>query len=187
MVATTVAALDRLSGGRFIFGAGLGGTTVEFERFGEDPDLGLRAAKLDEALEVVSRLWAGEKVDHHGPHYTVDGASLAPLPVQRPRPPIWIGGTSHAALRRASRWDGYTVAIARADGKLDTPPEVIADRARVIGRPAPFDIAVVGCSMPGDSAMRDSYEEAGTTWWLESIHDLRCPLDQMLARVTAGL
>ncbi len=105
MVAQQLASLSLASGGRVIFGAGLGGMPDEFERFGEDADASVRAAMLDEGLDVVARLLRGEHVEHHGRHYVVDGATLAPLPL---RPvPFWIGGNGPRALRRAARWDGW--------------------------------------------------------------------------------
>src|ERR687889_121167 len=92
VVANALGSLDLLSGGRMIFGAGLGGVTEEFTAFGEPGAAKERAAMLDEGLTVLDRLWSGEKVMHHGQYYDVEHVSLAPLPFQRPRIPIWIGG-----------------------------------------------------------------------------------------------
>src|SRR5215211_6371240 len=105
VVANALGSLDLLSGGRMIFGAGLGGVTEEFTAFGEPGAAKERAAMLDEGLTVLDRLWSGQKVMHHGQYYAVENVSLAPLPFQRPRIPIWIGGESAPALRRAARWD----------------------------------------------------------------------------------
>jgi alkanesulfonate monooxygenase SsuD/methylene tetrahydromethanopterin reductase-like flavin-dependent oxidoreductase (luciferase family) len=85
VLAHELAALDLLSGGRVIFGAGLGGVPAEFERFGEDGGLKRRAAMLEEGLPLLARLLEGERVEHRGSFYTIEGVSLAPLPVQRPR------------------------------------------------------------------------------------------------------
>lgn len=187
VVATTVAALDQLSHGRIIFGAGLGGTEAEYTTFGEDPDARDRASKLDEGLDVLDRLWRGERVDHRGRNYTVAGATLSPLPVQRPRPRIWIGGTSQPALRRAARWDGYAAgAIVDEHGTVLVGPEEIRRRVDQISRTDTFDVAVVGNSDSGNRQLPQEYEEAGATWWLECIHDLRGPLSEMLDRVRAG-
>src|ERR687895_831870 len=92
IVANALGSLDLLSGGRMIFGAGLGGVTEEFTVFGEAGAAKERARMLDEGLAVLDRLWSGEMVTHHGQHYDVENVSLAPLPLQRPRIPIWIGG-----------------------------------------------------------------------------------------------
>ena len=82
VLAHQVATLDVLSGGRVVFGAGIGGIESEFTAFGEDADARTRAEELDEGLEVLRRLWSGERVDHHGRHYTVDGVTLAPRPAR---------------------------------------------------------------------------------------------------------
>jgi alkanesulfonate monooxygenase SsuD/methylene tetrahydromethanopterin reductase-like flavin-dependent oxidoreductase (luciferase family) len=82
VLAHQVATLDLLSGGRVIFGAGIGGIASEFAAFGEDADARARGDRLDEGLEVLRRLWSGERVDHHGRHYTVERVKLAPRPAQ---------------------------------------------------------------------------------------------------------
>jgi alkanesulfonate monooxygenase SsuD/methylene tetrahydromethanopterin reductase-like flavin-dependent oxidoreductase (luciferase family) len=68
VLAHQVATLDVLSGGRFIFGAGLGGSPSEFGKFGEATDAKARAAMFDEALELLRRLWSGDEVTHRGEH-----------------------------------------------------------------------------------------------------------------------
>src|SRR5258706_773037 len=106
-VAKEMATLDQISGGRLIFGTGLGGTW-DFAPFGEPPLGPDRAGRLDEALAVLTALWTGEDVHHRGEHFTVDGARLVPPPVQRPRIPVWTGGywPGTAPFQRAARWDG---------------------------------------------------------------------------------
>lgn len=187
IVATAVAAIDQLSNGRIIFGAGLGGSDAEYTTFGEDPDAKVRAGKLDESLGILDQLWRGHRVDHRGINYTVAGATLSPLPRQRPRPPIWIGGAAAPALRRAARWDGYSVgAIVDEHGDVLIAPSEVRRRVDRIGRYDNFDVAVVGASDAGDPQLPRSYEQAGATWWLECIHDLRGSLPEMLDRVRAG-
>jgi len=67
-----------------------------------------RAGRMNEGLEIIRRLWEGETVTAHGKHFHVDGARLTPMPVQRPRPPLWVGGFGPAAVKRAARLgDGY--------------------------------------------------------------------------------
>lgn len=122
VVAGTVATLDRLSGGRVIFGAGLGGVAVEFTTFGEPDGTSDRAAMLDEGLDVVTALWSGQLVRHAGRFYQVNGVTLAPLPMQRPRVPVWIGGTSAPARRRAARWDGWIINCDDEQGAMIVPP-----------------------------------------------------------------
>jgi probable F420-dependent oxidoreductase len=192
VVAGAVATLDRLSGGRVIFGAGLGGVPQEFTAFGEPAEAGDRAAMLDEGLDVVTALWSGQPVRHAGRFYTVDGVTLAPLPVQCPRVPVWIGGTSAPARCRAARWDGWIINGDDEHGTMTVPPARIATHAAAVTalRPADdnsrFDIAVTGASAgPGDP-VPDTYAQAGVTWWLEHIHGRRGSHASMMARVSAG-
>jgi probable F420-dependent oxidoreductase len=190
MLASTVAAIDRLSGGRAILGAGLGGVPAEFAAFGEPADPRDRAAMLDEGLDVVTRLWSGERVTHTGRFYRVDGVRMAPLPVQRPRVPVWIGGASAAARRRAARWDGWILGCDDEHGNMVVPADrIAADAAEIAGlRPAggAFDIAVIGVSAAPGDPISSAYADAGASWWLEHIHGRRGSRASMLARIAAG-
>jgi probable F420-dependent oxidoreductase len=181
VLAQTVASLDVFSGGRVIFGAGLGGSESEFGRFGEPTDAKVRAAMLDEGLGVLRELWSGEEVNHHGEHYTVDGVTLAPRPVQD-RVPIWIGGNRKPSLRRAARWDGWLADSAAPTGVMLSPDDV-ARSVEAIGRGEDYDVAVLGQT---DRADPLSYEDVGVTWWLENLHDMRGSLDDVVAQVAAG-
>lgn len=170
LLAMTVASLDVLSGGRMILGVGLGDGTIRrnFEAFGEPAANSTRAEKLDEGLEVITRLWTGEKVTHHGKHYVVDDFALTAVPLQQPRVPIWVGGDSPAALRRASRWDGW---IGPDADPFDTDPEdVTRVREEIEGMrssPGLLDIAWSGQSVPEDQARIGAFGQAGATWWIE--------------------
>jgi alkanesulfonate monooxygenase SsuD/methylene tetrahydromethanopterin reductase-like flavin-dependent oxidoreductase (luciferase family) len=192
VVANALASLDLLSGGCAIFGAGLGGAPEEFTAFGDPGDAKRRAAMLDEGLTILDGFWSGETVTRRGPHYVVEGVSLAPLPLQRPRIPIWIGGEGAPALRRAARWDGWLAPATSHDGAtaMAKSPERIAEMVAEIRRhrttEAPFEVAVDGYSEAGDPALSRAYGAAGATWWLESVHGMRGTLDEMLARVEAG-
>ncbi|MFI6385934.1 LLM class flavin-dependent oxidoreductase [Nonomuraea sp. NPDC050547] len=182
-LAQTVATLDRLSGGRVILGAGLGGVTAEFTAFGQARPGG---AVLDEALGVLDALWSGDEVRHRGAHYTVDGVRLSPLPLQRPRVPVWVGGTAPAALRRAARWDGWIVAADDQEGRMSLTPDALAVQAGELRRAGAgdLDVAVIGVSEPGSSVR--AYAEAGATWWLEHLHGYRGSMEQLVERVRAG-
>jgi alkanesulfonate monooxygenase SsuD/methylene tetrahydromethanopterin reductase-like flavin-dependent oxidoreductase (luciferase family) len=181
VLAQTVATLDVLSGGRVVFGAGLGGVPSEFSAFGEDDDARLRAEKLDEGLELLRRLWSGERVEHRGRHFAVADVTLAPLPLQE-RLPIWIGGNSRRALRRAARFDGWIADTADPE-RMTVSPDELAESVAAIGRGDGFEVAVHGYS---DTADPRAYAAAGATWWLEDLHDIRASFDDLLARVTAG-
>jgi alkanesulfonate monooxygenase SsuD/methylene tetrahydromethanopterin reductase-like flavin-dependent oxidoreductase (luciferase family) len=179
VVAHELATLDQLAPGRVVFGAGLGGGHGEFERFGEDESPHARAALLDEGLDVIRALLSGERVDHHGEHFTVDGVTLAPKPN---RIPIWIGGMSTKARARAARFDGWFADTA-GTRELETSPEELG--AMLDGYEL-GDVAVMGYSEAGQRELHESYERAGATWWIEQVFDLRGDAAAMLARVTAG-
>jgi alkanesulfonate monooxygenase SsuD/methylene tetrahydromethanopterin reductase-like flavin-dependent oxidoreductase (luciferase family) len=186
-LAHQLATLDGLTRGRVVFGAGLGGVPREFSAFGEEDDAKLRAAKLDEGLGVLHRLLSGEEVSHHGAHYSVEGVKLEPVPVIPI--PLWIGGSSEPALRRAARWDGWIPESADLKAMVMSPEEVADGLTTIQGlreATTPFAVAIYGYSEPGDSTLRDEYAEAGATWWLEYVHDERGRVSEGLARVEAG-
>jgi alkanesulfonate monooxygenase SsuD/methylene tetrahydromethanopterin reductase-like flavin-dependent oxidoreductase (luciferase family) len=177
-LAHTVATLDRLSGGRAVFGAGLGGNRGEFERFGEDYSRERRIALLDEGLDILRRLWDGETVEHEGQSLVVRGVTLQPLPVGRV--PIWVGGKRRDALERAARYDGWIADSSEID-RMSLSPEEIAAKSERIG--ADVEVIVTGYSNMADPG---GYAAAGATWWLESLHDRRGSPEEMLALVRAG-
>jgi alkanesulfonate monooxygenase SsuD/methylene tetrahydromethanopterin reductase-like flavin-dependent oxidoreductase (luciferase family) len=181
VLAQQVATLDVLSAGRVVFAAGLGGSPDEFGKFGEPTDPKVRAAMLDEGLDLLRRFWSGQEVTYRSEHFTVDGVTLAPTPVQE-RVPIWIGGNRPASLRRAARWDGWLADSADPTGMRLSPYDV-ARSVEQIDRGENFDIAVLGQLDRGDPA---AYERVGATWWLENVHDRRGSLDDVLALVGAG-
>jgi alkanesulfonate monooxygenase SsuD/methylene tetrahydromethanopterin reductase-like flavin-dependent oxidoreductase (luciferase family) len=105
-VAEDGAVLDVISNGRLDFGVGLGYRPVEYAGYGLD--INRKGSRANEALQIIRRLRQGETVSFDGKHFQVEGARLSPRPVQRPNPPIWVGGFSKAAARRAARYgDGY--------------------------------------------------------------------------------
>jgi alkanesulfonate monooxygenase SsuD/methylene tetrahydromethanopterin reductase-like flavin-dependent oxidoreductase (luciferase family) len=169
-VARQVAVLDRLSGGRMVFGAGLGGDSRrELTAFGEERDARARAALLDEALELVVALWSGEEVTRDGPAFPVDRAQVRPIPVQAPRPPVWLACVwpHRRPLRRAARYDGVfpvsfgdSLGADELRGLLDLVGEHRSPDA------GPFDLVVVNHERP-DAARRAELAAAGATWWLQ--------------------
>ena len=104
-VARMVANLDQLSGGRFIFGVGLGGVELEFAALGVPYHR--RGACADDYLAAMKVLWTNDVASYQGEFVSFDEVT-GPRPVQQPHPPIWVGGRSDAALRRAVRFgDGW--------------------------------------------------------------------------------
>ncbi|MFJ2631785.1 LLM class F420-dependent oxidoreductase [Streptomyces sp. NPDC087422] len=101
------ATLDRLSGGRLILGVGAGHVAEEFDAVGAD--FAGRGGVLDETIDALkAALGEDEFPEHHGERYDFAGLGQRPRPVQTPRPPVWVGGSSPAAVRRAAlRGDGW--------------------------------------------------------------------------------
>ena len=99
--AETVATLDIIARGKFVFGVGLGYREVEFDAFGVPK--GRRVARFEEYLELVQRLWTEESVTHHGETCRLENVRMNLRPVQKPRPPIWFAANNDKAIRRAAR------------------------------------------------------------------------------------
>jgi probable F420-dependent oxidoreductase len=108
--ARAFATLDEVSGGRAEAGVGSGWLPGEWEAVGWD--FHTRGRRLDEAIDVAKRLWTDEVVEHHGEFFSFPPVVFEPKPVQRPYPPILVGGESTAALRRA---------VVRGDGWISMP------------------------------------------------------------------
>lgn len=200
-LARQVATLDALSGGRVIFGAGLGGPIDdEFGSFGEPTDPVVLAERLDEGLELVVRYWAGEAVSHEGRYYQVRDVTLLPATVQQPRPPVWIGGywPRRAPMRRAARWDGAVPLFSTARHGQIPPVEQVRElvaylrqqRGDAAGQP--FDIVLGGATRGDPAQARDvigPLAEAGATWWderqLQTTDDVH-RLQPVLRRIEQG-
>jgi len=153
LLAKSVASLDVLSGGRVILGAGAGYLEAEFRALGAD--FSRRNRLADETLEALERAWSGESFEIEGADGATTRHTVLPRPLQRPGPPVWMGGNSRTAIRRA---------VERCAGWLPfpNPPQLarvtrtavlanLADlRARIgfarahaerVGRSAPLDVA----------------------------------------------
>jgi alkanesulfonate monooxygenase SsuD/methylene tetrahydromethanopterin reductase-like flavin-dependent oxidoreductase (luciferase family) len=196
-VARETATLDRLSGGRLVFGAGLGSLADEFTRFGEDGDDRVRGEKVDEGLEIIDGLWRGEPFGFEGRHYRVEPTVFVPPPLQTPRIPIWIGGRwpHRRPFERAARWDGVFPATPVGTPHTDMmSPEalrqVVAFTLGVRRESAgAFDVVMEGNTADGGRRGADMvapYAEAGLTWWIEKLGWFRGPIHDMRARVRAG-
>jgi probable F420-dependent oxidoreductase len=101
LAAKAVASLDVVSGGRLIVGVAAGYLEAEYRALGADFER--RNELADAALVAMKRAWSGESVKLDGPGYRASGNTMWPRPVQRPHPPIWVGGNSRRAARRAAR------------------------------------------------------------------------------------
>ena len=158
--------VDHLSGGRLdlrlAIGAEDAATRAAWEGWGiRYPAASQRIAAVDEAVAIVRALWRGERVDHEGRAFTLRGARLAPPPVQRPGPPVWIAAMKPRALALAARCaDGW-------EASYVTPRDFAARSTRLdallasAGRPAPLvrrsvevDVAVVESAAEAERARR---------------------------------
>ena len=194
VLARQTATLDVLSGGRLVLGVGIGSPAQgDFGLFGDETDAVLRAEMLDEGLEVLQALWSGDRVTYAGRHYRIDGARFLPRPVQRPRIPVWVGGTlpKRKPMSRAARWDG-AVPITWADGRLARPSTIqiasVRDQiAAERGHLESFDIAVWAevaqdpAAVAGEFA---AYAGAGATWWIETAKPESGWLDGLRRRIS---
>ena len=113
-LAEDIAVVDIISGGRLEVGVGVGYKLEEFESFAIP--FGERGSRTTQALSVLRRLLDGETVTVRNTFLDISRVKISPAPIQKPRPPIWIGGFTQAALRRAVRYgDGFTVPDANRD------------------------------------------------------------------------
>jgi probable F420-dependent oxidoreductase len=108
ITAKETASIDLISGGRFAFGVGAGWNIEELRDHGTDPKT--RGALLDERVEAIKALWTTEPAEYHGKYVDFDAAYLRPKPVQKPHPPIYIGGDSDATVKRVVRHDAGWIA-----------------------------------------------------------------------------
>jgi alkanesulfonate monooxygenase SsuD/methylene tetrahydromethanopterin reductase-like flavin-dependent oxidoreductase (luciferase family) len=140
-LADTIATLDVVTGGRAIFGVGLGYRQEEFDAFGVEKK---RSGRIFEAkLDVIRRLWAGEAVDAEGPGYALRGGRAPLQPVQKPHPPLWIAANSDAAVRRAGRLgDAWYIGPHSSLDVLERQLPVYREALREAGKGDPPELPV---------------------------------------------
>ena len=152
--ARSVASIDALSKGRFLFGLAAGYLEAEFAALGVD--FAERNELTDEAIRVMKAMWTQDGVHFKGKHFTADGHTIRPRPVQKPHPPIWVGGNSKIAIRRAVELcDGWMPFPNNAKGikrrhtpPMETPGELkrgvayAHEHAKAVSRKEPLDIIV---------------------------------------------
>ena len=178
LTAKSVLSLDLLSGGRVILGVAPGYLKPEFAALGVDFDE--RNELTDEAIDVMRQVWTDGEIETVGRHFRTRGTTMRPRSVQKPHPPIWIGGNSTAAIRRAAERGQGWVPFPNPSGltsRVRTPElsnleelarrvEILRDHAASIGRTEPIDI----CFSPfaaGAAATIDelhALESLGVTW-----------------------
>src|SRR5438045_2308138 len=117
LVAKQVSTLDTLSGGRMRLGVGVGWQEAEYDALGED--FSGRGRRMDEAIELLRASWGDERIERQGQRFHADAIAMEPKPPQGGRLPIWVGGDSPAALRRAGRLgDGWMGSVLSGEERV---------------------------------------------------------------------
>jgi alkanesulfonate monooxygenase SsuD/methylene tetrahydromethanopterin reductase-like flavin-dependent oxidoreductase (luciferase family) len=176
-VAKTIATASALTGGRVALGAGMGWCEEEFDLIGQP--FRKRGARADEMLDLLAELWTGEWVEHHGDSYDVPRLEMTPAPTGPV--PVYIGGVSDAAIRRAARHDGWISDLMSTPAAAEVRARIDAERERLGRTDVDFSMIV----SLDDAFAPDDYaraEEVGVTdiltmpWAFYGGFDL--PLDQ---------
>ena len=184
LLARMLVTLDVLSGGRMLLGAGVGWLAEEFAALGARP-FAARGRVTDECIEIVKRLCQGGEVTFQGEYYQLDPVVSRPGSVQRPHPPILIGGTSNAALQRVARlgdgWMSTGLRPERLRARLNMLDKLCQAHGRRLA-----DLSLshklfinVGEARRGADGSRD----AGTGSQAEIVDDLRRLVDLGYSRV----
>ena len=163
-LAREVATLDLASRGRLTLGLGLGvDSGGELTRTAEELDPRVRGSMMNEGVPLLDALLRGDHVVHQGTHFMIDGITLAPTGVQRPRVPFWLAarGESLVPVRRAARYEGLFPTVVTPDRFAELVEVVGTERGSLDG----FDFAV----MLGDEHPLAAYERHGATW---AVHEV---------------
>jgi probable F420-dependent oxidoreductase len=180
--AKQVASLDLISGGRVIFGVGAGWNREEMRNHGTDPRT--RGALLDDQIQALKAIWTQDEAEFHGKYVDFDPIFSWPKPVQRPYPPVYVGGESPAALKRlAAHGDGWLPRFGTEPAELRRVRDWLAEQGRT---GVPFTI--FGANR--DEQALDGYAGAGVervTFMLPSLPEAETltELDE-LAALTSG-
>lgn len=168
VLAKMAANLDRLSNGRFILGVGIGGEfPTEFDACGVP--VTERGARTNEALDLITKLWSGERMSYEGRFTRFTDGRLQPTPNDRPgeaRPPIWVSGRKEAAMRRAARFGNAWLPYMYTPEQVASSSATVGAYARELGRPEPSTAVFAFTTMyaDGEKARRIAAERVGGTY-----------------------
>lgn len=140
--AKSVVSLDVLSNGRVIFGIGIGWFAEEFAATGVGAHFEDRALRTREYVEIMKALWTQEDPVYQGKTFSISGVRFNPKPVQKPHPPIIVGGTSDLALKRAVRYGDGWYGIARSINEARSLITRLRDCERSANRTRPVEITL---------------------------------------------
>jgi probable F420-dependent oxidoreductase len=183
--ARLVADLDYLSGGRVDFGIGIGWLAEEFGALGMD--FATRATRCSEYVAAMKALWTQEIAEFHGPTVDIPPCHFNPKPVQKPHPPVLVGGESDAALRRVAAfgdgWYGFDLEPARLTERLGRLEALLADHDR---RRADVAIYVCPNRHPINPETVRAYRDLGVDQLIaplfaRDVEDLQRRVDRLLA------
>jgi len=161
LVAKQAAQLDVLSGGRLRLGVGVGWNPVEYAALGQD--WSVRGRRQAEQIELMNLLWTNRTVSFEGSFDRVQHAGIKPLPIQRPIP-VWFGGGSDATLRRAARLGQGWIPLGNPNSHSTAQLETLRGYLRAAGRdPATFGIEAWIRS--GDSTVKPETWRDGVDKW----------------------
>ncbi len=176
-------------------GIGLGAPPeTEFDYFGEESDMKIRAELLDEGLDIITGLWSGEPFSYTGTYYQLEEMTFLPKPKQSPGIPIWIGGgvPHKAPFRRAAHYDGVAPVHTKwpepvTTQLLETALEIVKSER---GDLKNFDVVISGETTGTDSTKDreriESWIQTGATWFLEDINGMRTEIDVLRERIRSG-
>jgi probable F420-dependent oxidoreductase len=148
--AKEVASVDQLSKGRFLFGVGAGWNQDEMENHGTD--YGRRFGILRERVEAMKAIWTQKEATYHGEHVNFDAIYAWPKPVQKPHPPIHVGGAFPGSAKRAIQWGDGWIPVGDAEGALRRMPDV-QKMAKEAGRD-PIEVSIYYCPPDADLLKR---------------------------------
>ncbi len=196
LTAKTLATVDVLSKGRVTVGVGVGWMREEMAALGSPPPFEARGAASNEYIRAFRALWTESNPSFSGEHVNFSNIMFEPKPVQRPGPPIWIGGEGVAARRRAAELgDGWYPTIRNPKEPLDDPVRfaaALADvhrHARAAGRdPATLDVAIFapGYALNAPAKARDGRRSAFTGTGDEIAADARAFRDAGVRHINIG-
>jgi F420-dependent oxidoreductase-like protein len=156
VTAKMASSLDVISNGRLDLGLGAGWHEDEFRMYGIPfPEPGERVDRLEEGLAILHGMLAEEQFTYRGAYYAVEGAWNRPPPVQRPRPPIWVGGTSARVLRLAARYGDWHNCVLTPLSRFVELMERLDGACDAVGR----DAATLGRSTNPSLLLRDTDDE----------------------------
>lgn len=172
LVAKQVSTLDTLSGGRMRLGVGVGWQEVEYQTLGED--FRRRGRMMDDAIGLLRSCWGDERIERRGERFDADAIAMEPKPPQRDRLPIWVGGSTPVALRRAGTLgDGWMGMVTSDADQTRAAVETVRRHAESAGRdPLAVGLQAMLAPPPNDRAGKTFYQDHDRVRRAEQVQEL---------------